>query len=223
MLKMSAISSWLIFAILLLRAAGVLAQGMVSGTVRDTSGNVLAHALVEAVPLTAKKANSTGTVGNTPNPWIPVNGSGGFNLRLPPGQYRIKAKDESDGYPDPSFWLNIDPSAKFPEINVSNQDASDIVVILGKRGAILTGELLDAQSQDPVVGAKIRIQDARNRDAYVEVFTDRAGHFQYTVPSKPILISVFARGYKPVVFNNGSEVTLSSGERRQVDLNLERE
>ena len=161
-----------------------MAETRVSGAVRDASGNLIAHAYVEAIPVIAK--NSGGTVGNFPNSWVAADSSGNFSLDLAPGRYRIRAKDEADGYPDASFWVNVDAKAKFPEIVVGDKEIGGIEVVLGMQGGILAGELRDAQTHKPLASAKIRIQDARNSDAYVEVFTNRDGYFQYAVPSKPL-------------------------------------
>ena len=180
----------------------------------------LAHAYVEAVPVVEK--SSGGTAGDFPNPWVTADSSGAFSLSLAAGRYRIRAKDEKDGYPDPSFWLNLDPKARFPEIAVGDKEIRNVKVLLGTQGGILEGQVQDAHTRNSLAGAKIRIQDVRNSDVYVEVFTDRAGHFQYTVPSKPVLISAPAPGYKVAVFESSAELLLSRGERREVDLELER-
>jgi hypothetical protein len=81
----------------------------------------------------------------------------------------------------------------------------------------------DADTRTPIVNAKLRLQAARNSDAYVDIFTNHAGQFQRTVPSKPILISVTAPGYKMASVQAGTEVTLSPGERRQIDIDLRHE
>jgi len=194
-------------------------QAKVSGIVRDASGNAVAHAHVEAIPVAAKSGN--GTVGSFPSPWIAADSAGGFSLSLAPGRYRIRAKDEADGYPDPSFGVNIDPKVNFPEIAVGNKETTNVDVVLGRQGGILGGEVRDVQDHKPLAGAKIRIQDARNADAYVEIFSDRDGRFGYAVPNKPIRVSITAPGYKAVVVENGTTLTLSSGEHREVDIELE--
>jgi hypothetical protein len=93
-------------------------------------------------------------------------------------------------------------------------------VVLGSRGGIIYGSAQDADTHTPVADAKIRLQDARKSVAFVDIFTNRAGQFQYAVPSKPIVISVTAPGYKPAAAQMGAEVTLAPGERRQIDIEL---
>jgi len=200
-------------------SAATAVETRVSGSVRNAAGNSVAHAYVEALPVIADQGS--GTVGNFPNPWIAADSRGRFTLTLRPGKYRIRAKDETDGYPDPSFWLSLDPNATFPTVIVGDKEITDLEVILGAQGGIISGEVQDAHTSKPVVDAKIRIQDARNSDAYIEIFTDPAGHFHYTVPSKPLLITAAAPGYKMTAFEGGAEVTLAPGEHREFQLELE--
>jgi hypothetical protein len=96
-------------------------------------------------------------------------------------------------------------------------------VVLGSRGGILTGSVQDAGTHAPVADAKVRLQDAHNSQAYVDIFTNSADQFQYTVPSKPIVISVSAAGYKPAAPQAAGEVILKPGEPRQIDIELTRE
>jgi hypothetical protein len=209
---------FLVMMLLLAHVLLVAADVTVTGTVRAPSGRPISNAYVEAIPVITEK--TTGTVGNFGNPWVAAEHSGFFRLRLPPGRYRIRAKDEVDGYPDPSFWLGLDPSAKFPHITVGDKDISGVEVVLGAQGGILTGKIRDAHTQNPIAGAQIRIQDAGNNDAYVELASGGSGTFRYTVPSKSIIIAATARGYRAQEL---PEQTLSPGEHRDIQLELERE
>jgi len=207
----------LVLTVLFVGAALGGARVRISGTVRDSSGRSLAHAYVKAVPVVQE--SGAGRVGSSGNPWVAADSSGAFTLSLPPGQFRIKGKDEMDGYPDPSFWLGLDPEARFPEIMVGNEDIDSVEVVVGIQGGILSGHIVDARTNSPIANAKIRIQDAQNSYAFVEVFTNSEGHFRYTVPNKPILIFVTAAGYKE--FQGDAEQTLSHGEQRNMEVELE--
>jgi len=134
--------------------------------------------------------------------------------------YKIRAKDEVDGYPDPVYLLNADPTARFPEVPVEGQDVPGVRVTLGARGGILDGTVRDASTHRPIAHGKITIQDVRNPDAYVEVFADKEGHTQFAVPSRPLRISATADTYTPFSYEDGKEVTLSPGERRTILLEL---
>lgn len=194
----------------------VLAGVVVSGEVLAQDGRPVTGAWVAAFPISAE-----GSAGDIH--WIKTDESARFQLDLSKGRYLIRAKDEADGYPDPSFRLNLDSSRKFPEIEITDKALENVDVVLGARGGFVSGVVDDADTHQALAGTKIRFQDAQDSDTYVEVFTDREGHFKYTVPSKPILISAVASGYKGTAFNNGAAVTLSPGEHRSIDIELEHE
>jgi hypothetical protein len=165
----------------------------------------------------------TGTVGNSPNPWIQADSRGRFGISVSPGRYKISARDDVDGYPDPAYWLNADPTAIFPEVTIGQKDVANLRVVLGKRGGILAGEVIDQTARKPIPNGKVAIVDARNKGAYVEVFADAYGQFQFTVPSKLVLVSATAPRYKAAAFAAGAGVTLSGGEHRQIVFELEHE
>jgi hypothetical protein len=187
----------------------------VTGTVVSLDGSPVPTASVLAIPL--REVGSGGTVGS--QVWLPADGEGRFRIVLAPGRYQIRAKDEAAGYPDPSFLLSHDPSARFPEISVSAADVSGVHVMLGTRGGIVEGEVYDQRTQRPIPKAKVTVSDVRNPDAYVEVFTNDVGAFHFTVPSRDVLISATAAGHSRKTFGEG--MILSGGERRHIVVELE--
>jgi hypothetical protein len=188
----------------------------VFGVVTDAHGLVVAGASVAAIPVEEK--GSAGNFG-----WVHVDNKGRFRLVLTPGRYVVRGKDEADGYPDPSFLLCSDPNADFPEIAVEQADISDVRVVLGTRGGVVLGDLRDETTQHTVSKGKVTIRDARQQDVFVEVFTNEVGHFQFTVPNKPIQILATAPGYRVTYYEGGAELLLSGGERRTVAIGLNRE
>lgn len=192
-------------------------QGKVSGVVTDSAGLEVPHASVEAL----ERGKGAGIVGSGPDPWIQADTHGRFRINLPPGRYKIVAKGDLDGYPDPLYLLSADSTAKFPEITVGSKDISGLRVVLGKRGGVLDGQVVDRESHSPLPGAKITIRDAQNAGGYVEVFADATGYFQFTVPGKPILISSSAAGYNPGNFARGAQLTLVGGEHRHIVIDLQ--
>ncbi len=190
------------------------AQATVTGVVLDQSGTAVPNSRVEAFPV-----QGGGFVGNIA--WAQVDDHGNFRMVLREGDYEIRAKDESGDYPDPNALLSVDPKAVFPRITISKQDISGVRVKLGSKGGILEGDLRDKVTHRPIPKAKITISDASRPKAFVEVFTDANGHFQFTVPSRALLVSVSARGYKISSFESGRPLTLSAGERRAVFLEID--
>jgi hypothetical protein len=203
-----------VLALALTSADVARAQATIAGVVLDQEGAPVPYSSVEAFPV-----QDGGFVGNLA--WEKADDRGNFSMNLREGRYEIRAKDESEGYPDPNALLSVDPSALFPEVTVSRQDILGVRVKLGPKGGILEGDVRDRVTQSPVPKAKVKICDSKRPGSFVEVFTDRTGHFQFTVPSRSLLISAVAQGYENTRFDKGNTVTLSAGERRSVVLELE--
>ncbi|MFI5090505.1 MAG: carboxypeptidase-like regulatory domain-containing protein [Terriglobales bacterium] len=215
-----------ILALTCLSQTGTNASGqhLVAGRVVDTSGAEAANALVWANRRErADTAGPTGIVSSGPSGWVKVDSRGGFSLRLSDGRYKIMAKDEANGYPDPIASLNRDPGARFPIVVVAGSDVSDVLVVLGAKGGHLEDLLLDRETRDPIPGGKIRVQDARDANAYVEVFSDGAGHFHLTVPNKPVQISATAPGYREQALEEGREIAIMGGSIRNIVIKLSRQ
>jgi hypothetical protein len=191
-----------------------MSQGVVRGVVVDANGSPVPGAQVEAFPV-----RSTGVVAKVG--WAKTDERAEFRLVLPLGRFQIRAKEESSGYPDPNYLLSADPAATFPEVVVSENDISGLEVRLGPKGGILEGETRDGSSQSPVSGAKVTITDAQRPEAFVEVFSDKSGHFQYTVPARTLIVSATAKGYRATRFDRGKELLLRDGKHLAIRLELE--
>lgn len=190
----------------------------VHGVVITTDGLPVPGAQVWALPL---PSSGRGIAGD----FSPVNADahGHFALRLSPGRYVIRAKSDRGGYPNPDAILSRDPTAHFPIVTVAAQNISGVIVRLGKKGAFLQGEVYDVRSMAPIPNAKVTIRDAHNSKGILILTCDNSGRFQYVLPSKPILISAGAAGYRTKHFAGGRPVTLSSGEHRTISFKLGRE
>ena len=203
----------------LARVSGSLSETItkhiVTGVVTDADGSEVANAYITAM---ATDGSSGGDLS-----WVHTDTHGRFRIALKPGRYLIRAKDEASGYPDPNFLLSADPIASFPEIVVDQADILGVRVRLGSKGGVLEGDVRDQETQSPVTQAKVTIRDARKPDVFVEVFSDKTGHFQFTVPKKPIQILATAPGYTTTYFGTGEALTLSGGERRSVVIELKHE
>lgn len=182
----------------------------VAGVVIGADGSKIQGACVIASP----SGNSAGSLS-----CIQTDQEGRFTVKLRPGTYLIRARDDRQGYPDPMYLLSSDPTAKFPEIVVGESDISGVTVTLGAKGGVLEGYVRDAESLAPIASAKVTISDARNPAAYVEVFSNKDGHFQFTVPAKPLFVSTMAAGYKRA---KTTEIALAGGENRDLEIELDR-
>ena len=189
-------------------------QIIVEGKVVSPDGAPVPSSSVEAFPI-----QDGGFVGSLT--WTRTDDKGNFRLNLRGGRYEIRAKDEEQGYPDPNALLSHDPNALFPEISVSEENISGVQVRLGPKGGILEGSVNDITTHGAIAQAKITIRDTKRPKAFVEVFSDKDGHFRFTVPSRPLSISASAPGYKTAKFPEGGPVTLSGGEHRFFAIDLD--
>jgi len=188
-------------------------DAVIKGQVVASDGSEIQSAQVTAIPIT-----TSGHAGHLH--WTNTDGHGQFHLVLKPGRYQIRAKAEADGYPDPNALFSVDPSARFPTISVAQSNISGVRVILGAKGGILVGNLRDRQSHGAISHGKVILRDARDSNRFVELTTDGQGRFQFTVPNKAFTILATAPGYKAAYFMNGQSLILSSGEQRNITLEL---
>ena len=163
-----------------------------------------------------------GTVGSLSR-WIQADAHGKFSVSLQPGRYKIAGKAEADGYPNPVFAMCGDPKADFPTVSVGQSAVSGVRVKLGAKGGSLEGSVHDKATRLPIQKAKVRISDARDTSAYVEIFTNSDGSFHFTVPSKAVVIYATAAGYNQTQINGGQELTLSGNEHRTISVELSRQ
>ena len=186
----------------------------VMGRVVTADGSAVPRASVEAVRLPDEDEQ----LSITQSHWTPVDQDGKFQLTLSPGRYEIRAKAESDGYPDPNFMLSIDPLSDFPVVTANGGNLLNITVKLGTQGGILDGELIDQSTHQPVEKGKVTIADAKNPKIFVEAFTNKLGQYEFAVPNKALRISGSAPGYQSTHFEGN--VTLVGGEHRYIRLEL---
>lgn len=186
---------------------------IVSGTVTDAAGTPITKGYVAAVSV-----NANGTAGQIP--WTPIDASGNFRLFLPPGTHTIRAKDEADGYPDPSYLLSRDPAALFPTIVVGTNDLTGVQVRLGEQGGVLDGTVVERETQTPIHGSRVIVRSALDSTAFVEITPDNEGVFQFSVPAKPLVVCAGAPERSTVCFENAEPITVSGGAHFLVKLQL---
>jgi hypothetical protein len=220
--QVNAATTVAVFASLLVPAGPIPAQNFaergvkVRGIVATSTGAPAGGAKVWAFPAPPKG----GWLGDFSE--IGADNHGRFQLIVSSGRYVIRAKSDEAGYPDPNWAAFSDPTARFPMVTVDASGVSGVVVRLGEKGAFLQGTVYDAESGAPIANAKLTLRDARGH-GWLELSCQKDGHFQYVAPSKPILISAVAPGYKPANFAGGKAVTFASGDHRTSSLALVRQ
>ena len=117
-----------------------------SGTVVDQTGAPVAGAIVYAVAqgllLDDAIPRSTKTDGN---------GAFDFHRHLDRGTYKVYARKDADGYPDPLDGFYTDPNAEAPKVELSEaHPTASVAVKLGPKAATVAGRVVDANTGAPV-------------------------------------------------------------------------
>jgi hypothetical protein len=117
-----------------------------------------------------------------------------------------------------AFYCAPTRMLRFSKITVGQMGVPDVQVVLGTRGGIVVGDLQDEVIQHAVPNGKLIIRDARQHEAFDEVSANQIGHFQFTVPNKPVQILTTATGYMAASYGNRAELLLSEGEHRSLTI-----
>jgi hypothetical protein len=115
--------------------------GSLAGTVVDESGAAVARATVYAIPEGLRRVMTQS------------DDSGKFTLKdLPPGNVRVYAYKDRDGYPDPFSWpvsIGREKARQAARI-FKDKTTSGITLVLGPKAPVLTGTLVDQVTGRPV-------------------------------------------------------------------------
>ena len=124
--------------------------GTISGRVLDADGRPVENVIVTA-------ENTAHPARNLPR--AETNRDGEFTIAgLTPGRYELYTKKEVDGYPRTEFNL-YDVGLPNSEVIVnSHQTTQGIIVRLGPKAALLTGQVIDAVTREPLKHADITVR-----------------------------------------------------------------
>jgi Carboxypeptidase regulatory-like domain len=147
--------------------------GEIKGTVTDANGNLVPGATVYVVPQEISFENIAPR-SITSNALGEFDFGGGFAL----GTYKLYAKKESDGYPDPSDTFYADPKREPLTVELTkDHPSSATTVALLDRAAVLAGRVVDANSGVPLK-AKLVFMDQDGNSHSVMV----TGKYRALVP-----------------------------------------
>ena len=174
--------------------------GTVSGRVLDADGQPVENVVV--------KAENMG-VPTRLQPQTETNQDGEFTItRLTPGQYLLYTRKEEDGYPRTEFNL-YDVGIPNPEVTVSpRQTAQGITLRLGPKAALLTGQVIDAVTKEPLRHADITVRRVDLPNRYLRTglaLPVELGEFKLLVPSVAITVKVTEAGYEDWHYQSGAE------------------
>lgn len=187
-------------------------QGEIKGTVTDANGNLVPGATVYVVPQEISFEN-VAPRSITANALGEFDFRGGFTL----GMYKVYAKRESDGYPDPSDTFYADPKREplTVELTKEHPSAATTVALLD-RAAVLVGNVVDAESHVPLK-AKLVLMDQDGNSHSVMV----TGKYRTLIPpgrDLTLMVMVMSPDY-------GSQapvptLRLASGQEMDMDIPL---
>jgi hypothetical protein len=128
-------------------------------------------------------------------PTATTNNQGRFQLRgVPVGLDGIYAQKPAAGYPDTTAAIYLDDSALPPKVTVrSGETVTGVVVVLGKKAGLVSGDVIDGDTSQPVAAARIRISLPDNDRVMLSMGTDGNGHFDLLLPTRPVLSSKSSR------------------------------
>ncbi len=174
--------------------------GTVSGRVLDAGGLPVENVIVTAENLALPVRNL---------PRAETNRDGEFTIAgLTPGRYELFTKKEDDGYPRTEFNL-YEVGPPNPQVTVySQQTAQGITIRLGPKAALLTGQVIDAVTRQPLKHADITVRRVDLPDRFLRTGLSlpvELGEFELLVPSVALTVKVTETGYQDWHYKSGEE------------------
>jgi hypothetical protein len=139
---------------------------------------------------------------------------------------------EKDGplYPWSPFYSGGLPTQSFATVSVlKGHVTSNIVLETAPKLAKLTGRVLDAETNEPIVDSQIILRRADNPDYYYKTGPDEKGDFVIPVPLVPITIEVvsgqhaqwnYVRNDLSRMLGRVDSLKLNRGESRRLEVRL---
>jgi Carboxypeptidase regulatory-like domain len=189
--------------------------GEINGTLTDQVGSPVAGATVYAVPqfLTFE--------GTTPRS-VKTNARGEFDFRggFQIGTYKLYARKDEDGYPDPLKGFYADLKVEAPSVALTEDHRSATVKVkLGDRAGVMAGRVIDADSGAPVKAFLVFLDGDGNRR---EILAD--GQYREILPAgKDLILMVTAlspqsREHRPI-----APLRLEPGQEIHQDISVSRQ
>lgn len=192
------------------------ANGMITGTVLDATGQV-----AEAARVCISASSGDPKSGITTEFMCPISADkyGQFQLEhLKVGAYTVFAQDAADhssmAAEEKGQKVTLTPTAPYAHVSLRL-----------KSGAILLGSVTDASSGKPVRQFRVQYEELNKEGSGGAYGYD--GHFRTVVPAaSDLVVIVTAQGYKGWVYTDSDNqsrpvLRVTAGERKELDIELQ--
>jgi len=149
--------------------------GEIKGIVTDGDGSPVSDATVYAVPQGLMLDEITPRSVQTDR-----NGKFDFRGRFPFEAYKLYARKDEDGHPDPLDRFYADSKADVPRVDLTADHPSAVVAVkLGAKAGVLEGRVIDAET-GAVLKARLGFLDGQGNGGGVD--SDAEGKFRALLP-----------------------------------------
>ena len=187
------------------------AQGSVRGKVVDAHGRAIVGAQLHA--------SKDGEVSASAIQYVTSSDKGEFLIsNLPLGSYRIFGKKEDEGYGDNSFEFYSDHLPPHVQITTEAADV-EVTVVLGPKGAILSGTIVEDASGRPRVASAIL---RKTKDPSKPIGIEVNANFRILIPAgEDISIKLVSADHESWT-NEGAPLHLEPGTTKVINVRLRR-
>jgi hypothetical protein len=169
-------------------------EGQISGKVLDITGKPVENAEVRTLPELCAMVGVA--------PFAVTDSEGRFHLHgVLEGPNSVFAKKEEAGYPDTRFVVFATDESVPRVVVKAGEEVSGIIVTLGKKARRFSGNVLDAETSQPLGSARIILRRMDKPQLLYSTSVGPLGEFTLLVPSN-LHVTVSAAGYRSWEFVN---------------------
>jgi len=182
----------------------------ISGELRDDSGQLFAGGNVCALQPVSRGLNVRDRV------CAESDAQGKFVINITQaGTYQIVADKMSGGYMPTYSLFYKDPKAVTPEVILTPENpAANVSVKLEPQSGLITGKVIDEETDRPVGNFAVWTWQARDHSARTHLDVHgQSGRFRIYAPTVPFQMRVVADGYEDWVMGGGVLVSLAGARK----------
>jgi Carboxypeptidase regulatory-like domain len=193
---------------------------LIHGYVVNSAGQGVSGATVEAIPENLNISLVPSTI---------TDGTGGYTIASQvPGQLRVLAFKESDGYPNTAGLVFTTGDEHFPLIDAMyGQVLNNVDIVLPPPDGVIQGIVRNAKTGSIAAQARITMNWVEKPEVMYSSYLKSDGTFLFALPLRPIAIEITAPGFKAWHYGSGKNdqgfAFLRPGSNTKIDINLEPE